>query len=59
MWFLIQTNVSKTRYKFLCTRDYDKIMKYIKSFVDVVRKNEYEYQSNDIIFYIRFGEEMR
>lgn len=59
MWFLIQTNETKTRFKYLCSKDDTKLLSYIKTFPNVKRIDTNTYQSNDIIFYIRLGEEMR
>ena len=57
MWVLIQTNEEKTRFKYIVSKDYNKLIKYIYSFSKIKRYGDYKFTSGDgLLFDIRLGE---
>ena len=59
MWILIQTNKANTRFKYIASRDYDAIIKYIYSFSKIKKYSDYKYVSRDELYFeIRLGEEL-
>lgn len=58
MWVLVQTNIDKTKIKYLCSYEYDNIIKYIHSYPNVRKLGDYKWFAMDgmIEFNIMLGD---
>ena len=60
MWVLIQSNEDKSRIKYLVSKSYDAIIKYIHTFSRIKKYSDYKYVSSDKLYFdIRLGDEIK
>ena len=56
MWLLIQLNEKKTETKYMCSKNYDKLIMYINTFVGVKKIDDYYFISEHNEFIIHMCE---
>ena len=53
IWILIELNIKGTKKKFMGAKNYDTLIKYINTFEDVRKIDDYHFDSNDKEFIIQ------
>lgn len=56
IWVLIEMNIKGTKKKFMGAKNYDTLIKYINTFEDVRKIDDYHFDSNDNEFIIQMCE---
>ena len=56
IWVLIEMNIKSTKKKFMGAKNYDTLIKYINTFEDVRKIDDYHFDSNDKEFIIQMCE---
>ena len=56
IWVLIEMNIKGTKKKFMGAKNYDTLIKYINTFEDVRKIDDYHFDSNDKEFIVQMCE---